>query len=193
MSNFEETRGSKPIYKKWWFWLIIVIIIIAIAYSSSTNNNSDTSKTTLTSSSVSNPDNTSDTNSSNTKTSYNVGEVYEDKNIAIKYVSLDNNFREYSEYATVKDGCKVIKAEFEFENLGSSDFLATSFNFDCYADGYDCEKFISIDDATFSSNLSTGKKAKGAVYYQVPENAENITLEYETSLWTNNKVVFIVK
>lgn len=147
------------------------------------------SKTTLTA------DETSDTTESTTSNDkkYNVGEVYEDRNIAIKFVSLDDNFKGYSKYATVKSGYKVLKAEFEFENVGSSDQYVSSYEFNCYADGYDCENFYSVEDSGFSSTLSKGKKTKGAVYFQIPNDATSITIEYETNIITNSKVEFIVK
>ena len=190
-----EEKVKKPIYKKWWFWVIVVIIVIAIASSGSSDNTSNTSKTTLTSgdTSTGGDNNTQNNTTTETKTSYNVGEIYEDSNVAIKYVSLDDNFTGYSKYADVKSGYKIIKAEFEFENVGSSDFLASAYDFNCYADGYDCEDFWSTDDSGFSSTLSAGRKTKGSVYFQVPINAKEITLEYELNVWTSDKVTFVVK
>lgn len=180
-------KEKKPIYKKWWFWVIIVVIIIAIGTAGSSDNNS---KTTLTSSNSASTDNTKTTE---TKSSYKVGEIYEDGSIAIKFVDVDTNFKDYNKYADVKKGNQIIKAEFEFENVGSSDVLASAYNFNCYADGYDCEKFWSVEDSAFTSTLSSGKKAKGSVYFEVPTSAEEIKLEYETNAWTSNKAVFIVK
>ncbi len=181
-------KEKKPIYKKWWFWVIIVVIIIAIGTAGSSDNNS---KTTLTSSNSVSSDTTKTT--TETKSSYKVGEIYEDGSIAIKFVDVDTNFKDYNKYADVKKGNQIIKADFEFENVGSSDVLASAYNFNCYADGYDCEKFWSVEDSAFTSTLSSGKKAKGSVYFEVPTSAKEIKLEYETNAWTSNKAVFIVK
>ena len=131
--------------------------------------------------------------STKTSTEYQVGETYKDSSIAIKYVSLDQNFTDYSSYATVEEGHKIIKAEFEFENLSSTDKYVSSYDFNCYADGYDCESFWSVSDSSFSSTLSEGKKTKGSVYFEVPADAEEITMEYERSYLTDKKVVFVVK
>lgn len=183
-----EEKVKKPIYKKWWFWVIIVVLVIGIA---SAGSNDTTSKTTLTSGDTSNSNR--DNSTTETKKSYNVGEVYEDSSIAIKYVALDDDFKGYNKYADIKSGYKIIKADFEFENVGTTDFLASAYDFDCYADGYDCENFWSVDESGFSSNMSAGKKAKGSVYFEVPVNASEITLEYETNMWTSKKVIFNVK
>lgn len=181
-------QEKKPIYKKWWFWLIVIVVIVAIA--GGTGSTSNEPKTTLTSGET--ETNTSVENTE-VKTEYNVGDVYEDKNIAIKYVSANDNFTGYSSYATIKEGYKIISAEFEFENVGTIDQTVSSFDFTCYADGYDCEDFWNTDNATFSSTLSSGKKTKGTVYFEVPKDATEIVLEYETNWLTSSKIEFIVK
>lgn len=124
---------------------------------------------------------------------YSVGDIFEDENIAIKYVSKNENFTNYSKYADVKSGYKIIQATFEFENVGTSDEYVSSYYFNCYADGYDCESFWSVEDSSFSATLSAGKKTKGSVYFEVPKDAEEIILEYELNAWTSSKVVFKVK
>lgn len=172
---------------------IAIVIIIFWVFVASVG--SDTNTTTLTPGNSKETSNAVEQNNEtiSTKVKYNVGEIYKDNTIAIKYVSLDENFTSYSRYADVKEGCKVIKAEFEFENLSSSDQYVSSFEFDCFADGYDCESFYYTDDSSFGSTLSSGKKAKGAVYFQVPKNAEEITLEYSLNYWTSSRIEFVVK
>lgn len=192
MSN--QNEGKKPVYKKWWFWLIIVLVVLVIAGSSGSEDNTNTSKTTLNSNNeTSEPNTNNENNSTEEKSSYSVGEIYEDNNIAIKYVAKNENFTNYNKYSTINSGYKIISADFEFENLGTSDQYVSAYDFDCYADGYDCEAFWNVEGSGFSSTLSTGKKAKGTVYFQVPENATEITLEYEIDAWTSEKVEFIVK
>lgn len=172
--------------KKDWILLISILIlgiILVIVFSSTGNRSNTQSKTTS----------SQDNNSIDTTKEYMVGETYQNNSLAIKFVSLDDNFKGYNQYADVKSGYKVIKAEFEFENIGKSDVLASAYDFDCYADSYDCESFWSADGSGFSSSLSSGKKTRGCVYFQVPENATSITLEYELNMWTNSKAIFKVK
>ena len=178
-------KDSRNFLKKHPVISVLGIIIVVIAISSS-GGDSGKSKNTL-----NNSGNTQTENSK--KTEYNVGEIYEDNYIAVKYVSKNDNFTGYSEYADIKNGYKVIQATFEFENVGTTDKLASSLDFTCYADGYDCENFYYIEDSSFSSNLSSGKKTKGNVYFEVPVNAEKIAIEYEADYWDNEKVTFIVK
>lgn len=165
--------------------IICVVIILGVIIGSSSSE----PKNTLTNQEESNQT----TNEVEEKKEYNVGEVFEDNYIAIKYVSKNENFTKYSKYADVKKGYKIIQATFEFENVGASDEYVSSYEFNCYADGYDCESFWSVDDSTFSATLSAGKKTKGNVYFEVPEDAEEVIIEYDNNIWTSNKVVFVVK
>ena len=167
------------------FWLFVV------AVGSDTNL---TENTISTSSLETTKEETEKTNASETlKSKYNVGETFKGNNLSITYLSVDDDFKGYNRYATIKDGYKIVKADFEFENLGSSDKYVSSFEFDCFADGYDCEKFYYVDDSSFSSTLSSGKKSKGSVYFEVPEESNSITLEYSLNSLLSSRVEFIVK
>lgn len=182
-------KEKKPIYKKWWFWVIVVVVLLIIG---SMGSSKEQPKTTLTSGSKNNStENTTQATAEAKK--YSIGEIYQDSSKAIKYVSVDENFTGYSKYADIKDGYKIVKADFEAENLGTSDFYFSAYDFDCYADGYDCESFYSVDGSGFSSTLSNGKKAKGAVYFQVPSEAKTISIEFNINTFTGEKVEFIVK
>lgn len=131
------------------------------------------------------------------KDSYNVSEIYEDSNIKLTFISFDEDFKKYSEYAEIKNDCKILKAEFELENIGTSDKFADYSDFKCYADGYACDDFYSVDDAglegPFNTTLSAGKKVRGNIYFQVPKNAEKVTIEYTTNMFVDEKVVFNIK
>lgn len=154
---------------------------------------SDTPKTNTTLNSNVNSETSTYSSQINTKIKYDVGEVYQDNSLAIKFVSKNDNFKNYSKYADITSDYKIIQASFEFENLSSGDKYVSNYDFNCYADGYDCEMFYSVNDSSFGSTLSTGKKAKGNVYFKVPKKATEITLEYELNVWTSEKVTFKIK
>lgn len=175
--------------------LIVIGVFVILCILASIGGDSNTTNTTSNNNVNENNDvqQTETTNTEEEKTEYTVGEVFSDKYMKVTYLSLNNNFTGYSQYAKVKDGCKVIAASFEFENVSSTDQLASSYNFTCYADGYNCDSFYYVDDSSFSANLSAGKKITGTVYFEVPVNATDVTIEYENNVWTSNKVVFRVK
>jgi len=184
-------KDSRNFFKKHTILCVIGIIIVILTISVAGSDNEADSKNTLSASSEN-----SQTITEVKKKEYNVGEIYEDSDIAVKYVSKNENFTNISKYAEVKSGYKVIQATFEFENVGASDAYVYSGDFNCYADGYSCEEFYYIDDlddSSFGTTLSSGKKTKGNVYFEVPKDVKEITIEYEVDVWSSEKIVFVVK
>ncbi len=114
--------------------------------------------------------------------------------VKISYKSCNSNFKNYSPYADIKSGYKVVEAIFDFENIASYDIVLEGF--DCYADGVKCEEFYSVEDysSPVLESISVGRKLLDAkVYYEVPADAEVIELEYEADFWSGEKYIFIVK
>ena len=85
-----------------------------------------------------------------------------------------------------------IRLHFTVVNDTSSDQFISSIEFECYADGEACDSSIYGDDH-LSATLSAGRKTSGYVYFEVPESAEAIEVEYETDIWSNKKAYFIVE
>ena len=124
------------------------------------------------------------------ETAYSVGDTAEDGSLKIHYLSCaeytsDNMFVE------PKEGYRYISCEFEFENTGSSDVMVSSFEFDCYADGSACDGCYIRDD-DLSATLSSGRKVKGTVTFEVPRDAGIVELEYLSDYWTSERIVFSV-
>lgn len=187
-----DNSEKKPIYKKWWFWLIIVIIVIAIAGGSTNNNSTPTSSPTTSSTTNLATSSEEKETEQNETTIVSAGEEISTSDTKISFVSVED-YKGYDSYSEPKTGNKIIRAEFVFENISNSDIYLNGF--DCYADGEKCEEYYYADDyknPTLES-LSSGKKITAVVYYEVPTDAEDILLEYETNAWTNNKIEFKIK
>lgn len=120
---------------------------------------------------------------------FNIGDVVETDYLKITCLSANEYVDEYLE---PKDGYMYYKVDFEFENTSDSDQYVSSYNFECYADSYSVEQ-TWIQDESLDATLSSGKKTKGSLCFEVPKDAEEITLEYETDFWNETKVVFKVK
>ena len=130
-------------------------------------------------------------NTSRTEGAISVGQMYETKSLRINYLSCED-FVSGNMFVQPKQGNHYISLIFEFENLGTSDKTITSYDFDCYADGLDCDQtFIRDDD--LSATLSAGRKAKGTVTYEVPNDATVIEVEFEDNIWTSDRITFTVK
>lgn len=162
--------------------------------SSANKDDKDDKKEDNNSNDESNSSEAKDDNSSSAEDNiFNVGEVLETKNLKISYQRAEG-FTNFDEYFPPADGKRIVRAYFVIENVGSTDQFVSFYDFDCYADGSSAEEYIwNEDDILNTVTISPGRKTEGYVYYEVPINAESIELEYETSFWTSEKAIFIVK
>lgn len=180
-------------------WIIIAVVAVLIVAALGSSGESDTSGTTIENLSQSASDNNTSSDaqtatSANQSNVINVGNAVSDRQLKISYKSCDTDFQDYSEYADVRDGYKIIQAVFDFENISSNDISLNSI--DCYADGVKCENFYSVDDYSSPTlqTISAGRKLVNAtVYFEVPEDAKEIELEYEADFWNDEKYIFIVE
>lgn len=130
-------------------------------------------------------------NASATEGAYAVGEIAESSNLKITYISCEESESD-NMFIEPRNGYCFMTCEFEFENVGTSDEYVSSYDFDCYADGFNCEQSFFMDN-DLSAELSAGRKTTGSVTFEVPVDAEIIELEYLSNYWTSNRVVFTMK
>lgn len=124
------------------------------------------------------------------KNFYSVGETWENKYVLVSYDDC-GEFVSDNQFLQPDVGNKYIYAKFTFENVGKSDTTVGYWDFDCYADGYACDGAYLEGGGAFSRSLSVGRKITGTIYYEVPEGASSIELEYSPNFWTSEKIVFV--
>ncbi len=191
-----EPKAKRPIWKKWWFWVAVVLVVAIVGAGAGGSQKS----------AVKVPRVDGDATQSGTQTKaptepsaqpsnvFRPGDTIETDHFSITYQECDTDWKGYKEYMGPHDGYKVARAYFIFENISDTDRSCGSFDFDCYADGVDCGAFIwSSDDALSYASLSPGRKLQGYVSYEVPVDAKEIELEYETSFWSQEKVIFVME
>lgn len=191
--NCRKKQGGKAK----WIVIVIVVIVILCALFGGGDEQTDTN-TASKSGEVATSDNANKEDAEKTDTTeavkndFLVGDIVETDSLKISYISAQEY--EFNDgFTKPKDGNVFYRMEFEFENIGDSDqSISSLINWGCYADGYAVDQCYSGDDG-IDATLSPGKKAKGAVYYEVPADAKEITLEYETNFWSEDKIIFIVK
>ena len=122
-----------------------------------------------------------------------VGDSFENNGLKVTLNEASIDFTDYNDdygFNTPEDGMKYIMASFTFENNSDSDQYVSIYDFDCYADNATCEQVYTLDNSNFvNANISSGRNVSFKVYFTVPVNAESIELEYETSIWSNKKVI----
>ena len=132
------------------------------------------------------------------KTSFKVNESFQNKNEKITMTEVNTNFTDHSEYSRPTDGYKYVMVKFEVENINpeNDELYVSSLDFNADADG------IAVDTAYIgndqykglSATLAKGKKSVGYIFYEVPVNAQKITISYNPNFWTDgNAIEFIVQ
>jgi RNA polymerase subunit RPABC4/transcription elongation factor Spt4 len=122
---------------------------------------------------------------------FKVGDIVEASYLTISY--LDNGtYNSDNEFIQPKSGYHYIYCEFEFENTAESDHdeYVSIYDFDCYADGINCDMEYISDAGILDATISAGHKAKGKVIFEVPDDAETVEVEFLTNYWTSNRIVF---
>ena len=183
------------------FGVIAAIIVVIIIASSGGSSSDDKNKVESVNgaSQTQSVNGKSDDNKSNDSTESDNQKITAghaitiDNELKISYLKCDTNFKKYSKYATVGKGKKVISATFKIENVSDTDQYIDIIN--CYADDKKCDSFYSVEDYDnpFLDSISAGRSIEGTVYFEVPSNAKDVELEFENNVWTNDKVVFVVK
>lgn len=131
------------------------------------------------------------TSTSGMEYTVNVGEYVQSDELKITYTYCNANAEDYGSYYTVPSGYKVVRADFEVENVSESEDYVY-LNFSCYADGLLCDENYSGNDRnTIGETLSSGRKTTGTYYFDVPDSANEIEIEADN--FSSDKVIFVVE
>lgn len=125
------------------------------------------------------------------KLTANVGDTLNAGDLKITYTACDADFTGYNEFLAPASGNKCIRLSFSVENTGDTEHFISTLDFDCYADDVAVQAYYGGED-DLSATLSPGRKASGSVYFEVPENAQSLEVEYTTDYWTGSKAIFVV-
>lgn len=126
-----------------------------------------------------------------TENAYKVGDIVEVSDLRISYLGC-TDYKSNNQFIQPASGNKFIALEFEVENIGKSDEFISSMSFCCYADGASCSSNTLLE-GELSATISSTRKAKGKVSFEVPKNAEVIEVEYEPNVFLSDKVIFTAK
>lgn len=180
-------KQKKPVVKKWWFWVLMglatVVTVAAVSGgedAESTENQGQTQNSSVVSTVSKEEDNI-----------YNVGDIINANGLKITYVSAEN-YTEENMFMQPEDGNKYIRIKISAENTSSVDRYISYLDFTCYCDGAKAENFYTGDKILTGGTLSSGRKTDGYVYFEIPENAKEVEVEYETSFWTDKKAILKV-
>lgn len=128
---------------------------------------------------------------------YSLNDVYSDENVKISMVEAGQaDGSMLNEYEPVKDGYKIVYADFNAENVGKDSISVMYTDFEGYADNVSCEQYYGLTDKKegmdFASTLSAGRKCSGTVAFEIPENTKNFEIEYKPNIWIDEVITFDV-
>lgn len=124
---------------------------------------------------------------------FQVGDIVETDNFRITYESA-GEYEPDNEFLQAKDGYTYWEFKFKFENISDTDqTVSTLMDWECYADNSKVDQSWIEADNGLDATLSAGREAEGAVYFEVPTDAESIELEYDINFWQSDKIIFVGK
>lgn len=184
--NCRKKQGGKL---KWVFIVLAVIVVIGIA----SGGGDDEDKVKKTGEVASNEEPGKEDKQEDKSNIFQVGDIVETDNLKITFVSAEQ-YTEENEFLQPKDGYEYWRFEFKFENISKSDQSVSSMmDWECYADNSKVDQSWIGGDNGLDATLSSGRTTQGAVYFEVPEGAESIELEYDINFWQSDKIVFVGK
>lgn len=196
MSNEEnvvEKKKKKPFYKRIWFW-VLVILFVAVLSAPSKKSNSDEHKETVIPSSESQEMEVPQPEETTVPADavYHVGDTIDVTGLKVTYLSCEQ-WTDYPQFFDPKEGYQYIRIGLNAKNDADSDRYISAFDFKCYADGKKQEQNYLADDILEGGELSSGREDEGYIYFEVPADASEIEIEYETNIWTDKKAILLVQ
>ena len=123
----------------------------------------------------------------------NVGQTVDVDGLIITFVAAES-YESDNEFIEPKEGYEFWKLDFSFENTSDSDKSVSSMmDWDGYADNTKIDQTWIGDENGLDATLSPGRNTQGSIYFEVPIDAESIEIEYETNMWSEEKIVFVAK
>lgn len=178
---------------KWIGIAIVLFIIIGIATGGSGDDEPKKVENSTNEANV----NTSETNKEDEiteeKTVFYVGETAELKGVQVTMTNFEESAG--ADYVTPTDGNVFALAEFEIANNTDSEIsISSMLSFEAYADDYSLNYSLSaamLKDGQLDGTVAAGKKMKGWIGWEVPEDYKNVEIHFTDNVWSNNKFVFL--
>lgn len=130
------------------------------------------------------------------ETVFKKGEIAELNGVQVTLTDYEESTG--GEYNAPSDGNIFLMAEFEISNNSDSELAVSSImSFEAYADDYALEYSLSAilekDGKQLDGTIAAGKKMKGWIGWEVPEDYKNIEVHFTDNVWSSNKFVFMIE
>lgn len=180
-----------------WIAIAIIAVVIVAAIAASGNGGNKPQK-------VGNIDNneTENFNSNQSSDDKDKDSVFKKGDIAelngVKVTLTDYKESNGGDWNKPSEGNIFLVAEFEIENNSKEELAISSIlSFEAYADDYKLNYSLGAmmekDGNQLDGTVSVGKKMKGWIGWEVPEDYNNVEIHFTDNVWGNNKFIFIIE
>ncbi len=194
---------------KWIVIGIVVLLIISAAAGGGKNKPEKVGETNTATDTDTNADTNTDTNtnqpveaeqpdseSKSTETIFKIGEIAELNGVQV--VMTDYTESTGGDFNTPADGNVFVLAEFEIANNTDKELAISSvMSFEAYADSYALNYSLAAamekDGNQLDGQIAAGKKMKGWIGWEVPQDYQNVEIHFTDNVWSSNKFIFLIE
>ncbi len=181
-------------------WIIIGVIVIGIIGAIAGGGNDQPTKVgdtdTNNSSAVQSNSTEQSDDVKNEETVFTKGEIAELNGVQVTLTDYKESTG--SDFNKPTDGNVFLMAEFEIANNTDEELTISSvMSFDAYADDYalnfSLSALIEKEGNQLDGTIAAGKKLKGWIGWEVPQDYQNVEIHFTDNVWSNDKFVFIIE
>ncbi len=137
-----------------------------------------------------------DENESEKETVFRKGETAEMNDVRVTMTSC--KLGHGSEYNKPTDGNAFLLVEFEIENNSDEELAISSMlSFEAYADDYALDYSLTAlmekEGNQLDGTIAPGKKMKGWIGWEVPEDFSKAEIHFTDNVWSSNKFIFLIE
>lgn len=186
-------------------WFIIAILVLAVIGAAAggggdnkpekVGNTNDAADSNTPKKETENKENDKIEENDKNETIFKKGEIAELNGVQVTLTDYKENAG--SEYNTPSDGNVFLMAEFEITNNTNKELAISSMlSFEAYADDYKLDYSFSAlmekEGNQLDGEIAAGKKMKGWIGWEVPQDYQNVEVHFTDNVWSNNKFKFLI-
>lgn len=188
-------------------WIVIaVVVLVVIGAAAGGKDDNEPKKVGDTKVSTKSNDNSSDARPADAETviseeldketTFKKGEIAELNNVQVTLIDYKESTG--SEYNKPADGKVFLLAEFEIANNTDKELAISSMlSFEAYADDYKLDyslgAMIDKEGSQLDGSIAAGKKMKGWIGWEVPQDYQNVEIHFTDNVWSSEKFIFVIE
>ena len=185
---------------KWIVIAVVAIIIIAAIANGGSGDSNDVKKVDSKNSTKTEAKKDTTLETTKEKTSFNVGETAEYKNVQI---TLEKVITSQGDDMFVKpdDGKEFVLCVFKIQNNSDKDMAISSIiSFEAYLDDVSINQdFLGVQTKegkkynSLDGDIASGKRMEGVISYEVPNDWKKLEVKVTPDAWSSKKITFVAK